>query len=333
MVSFLHDEKPHQTTFKRESGFFSGPAREDGHYRRKDRPFCVPIDHAEENLFPEIRDAAMAFFSAKGIRWHDGQNDKPSNHLCDSQACCVNFLFSFADRPEALAALLRPLFPELRRAVPFEKDTFVTFEWIGEQDYLRENRHEGSRRTRGAHFTSADAVVAFERDDGRKQVVLIEWKYTESYGVAPLKTSRRGTDRMAIYKPLFDRADCPIDKQRLPSFESLFYEPFYQLMRQQFLAKEMERARESEADIVSLLHVAPSGNKDFHRVTSPELKSLGDTATGVWKRLVKTPGRFLSVSTEELFGPLLAEPPAGMRGWADYLTERYRWVTGTAEPS
>jgi len=333
MAKFLHDEKPHQTKFKRESPFFSDPARQDGHNQRKDRPFCVPVDHGEENLMPGLRDAAMDFFSAKEIRWHDGQGRKPSNHLCDSQVCCVNFLFSFADRPEALAALLRPLFPELRRVVPIEDGKFVTFEWIGKQNYLGEKLRENSHRTRGSHFTSADAAVAFERADGQKQVVLIEWKYTEAYGGVPLKTSRRGTDRMAIYRPLFDRADCPIDKQRLPSFESLFYEPFYQLMRQQFLANEMERAREREADIVSLLHVAPSGNKDFHRVTSPELKSLGDTATGVWKRLVKTPGRFLTVSTEGLFAPLLAEPPAGMQGWADYLTRRYRWVTGTAEPS
>jgi len=50
---------------------------------------------------------------------------------------------------------------------------------------------------------------------------------------------------------------------------------------------------------------------------------LGDTATGVWKRLVKTPGRFLSVGTEGLFAPLLAKPPAGMERWAEYLSKRY----------
>lgn len=106
-------------------------------------------------------------------------------------------------------------------------------------------------------------------------------------------------------------------------------EPFYQLMRQQLLAHEMEKARELDAVVVSLLHVAPSHNKDFRKVTSQELESLGDTATGVWKRLVKTPGRFLSVGTEQLFGSLLASPPAEMKPWADYLTQRYPWVAGT----
>ena len=331
MSSFLHDEKRHQTTFKQKSPFFSDPARQDGDYKEKRRPFCVPTGHAEENLIPDARQAALAYFAAKGIRWHDGQDGKPSNHLCDSQVCCVNFLFAFAKRPEALAALLRPFFPELRRAVHIEDDQFVTFEWIGQRNYLNEKVRPGSRRTRGAHFTSADAAVAFEREDGQKQIVLIEWKYTECYPGVPLKTAASGTDRMAIYQPLFDRADCPIDKGLLPSFESLFYEPFYQLMRQQFLAREMEKARELDAAFVSLLHVAPFRNEDFRRVTSPQLTPLGDTATAVWTRLVNTPGRFLSVSTERLFGPLLAEPPAEMQGWAGYLTQRYPWATATAK--
>jgi hypothetical protein len=330
MGTFLDDEKPHQTKFKRESLFFSEPARQKGEYKGKLRPFCVPVGLAEENLSPEIRNAAMASFASKHIRWHDGQAGKPSNHMCDSQVCCVNFLFSFADRPEPLATLLRPLFPELKQAVLVEDGQFVTFEWIGDQNYLGENVRPGGHRSRGALSTSADAAVAFEREDGQKQVVLIEWKYTESYGAQPFKTAVSGTDRMAIYRPLFDRADCPIDSALLPSFESLFYEPFYQLMRQQFLAHEMEKARERGADIVSLLHVAPFHNHDFRRVTSPELQPLGDTAMGVWKKLVNTPGRFVSVSTEGLFGPMLAKPSDEMRPWAEYLTQRYRWLTGSA---
>jgi hypothetical protein len=51
-----------------------------------------------------------------------------------------------------------------------------------------------------------------------------------------------------------------------------FYEPFYQLMRQQLLAREMETARECGADVVSLLHIAPAQNACFQRVTSPNLK-------------------------------------------------------------
>ena len=59
--------------------------------------------------------AAPEWFRTHDIKWHDGQDGKPSNHMCDSQVCRVNFLFPFADRSEPLASLLRPLFPDLGR--------------------------------------------------------------------------------------------------------------------------------------------------------------------------------------------------------------------------
>ncbi|RPI07635.1 MAG: hypothetical protein EHM71_10125 [Zetaproteobacteria bacterium] len=148
------------------------------------------MDHAEENLFPEIRQAALAYFKAHGIQWHDGHDGKPSNHLCDSQVCCVNLLFPFAHRPDALAAVLRPLFPALRAMLPIEGGQYVTFEWIGKENYLKERTGAKGTRTRGANCTSADAAVVFERTDGTRQTLLIEWKHTESYGPVPLRLAK-----------------------------------------------------------------------------------------------------------------------------------------------
>src|SRR5690606_12946827 len=120
--------------------------------------------------------------------------------------------------------------------------------------------------------------------------------------------------------------DCPINKSRLPSFESLFYEPFYQLMRQQFLAHEMEKAHELGTDVVSVLHIEPAQNTDFQRITSPALECLCETVTGVWQQLVTEQDRFTSVSTEALFGNLVANPVSEMQAWADYIWARYPWV-------
>ncbi len=166
----------------------------------------------------------------------------------------------------------------------------------------------------------------FERIDGKRQIVLIEWKYTESYGGASLKIAKSGTDRTGIYRPLFRRDDCPINKELLPNFEALFYEPFYQLMRQQFLAHEMERAQELGADIVCILHIAPDHNADFSRVTSPYLAPLGVTVTDVWKKLVQPEDRFISISTEQLFGNRLIGQLPEMREWWEYISARYSWV-------
>jgi len=301
-------------------------ARNEGYYRTKYRPHCIPLAHAEQNLFPDIRESVLDHFTKHEIKWRDGQDGKCSNHLCDSMVCCVNFLFPFADQSVALAQLLRPFYPQLDHMLPVEDGKFVSFEWIGANNYLREKISRKGKRTRGANFTSADAIVMFERTDHKCQIVLIEWKYTESYGGTNLKFAKSGTDRAKIYRPLYDSQDCPIRKELLPSFDALFFEPFYQFMRQQFLAHEMEKAREMDAEIVSLLHIAPAHNLDFKKVTSPTLNHLGSSPTQIWAKLVKEQDRFKSVYTEDLFGRLSEEQLAELTSWLEYIHARYRWI-------
>ena len=244
MRKFLEEEKRRQTAFKAIAPYFSEAARAEGMYKGHRYPFCLPRDCAAENLFLEIRQPVLDYFARNEIKWHDGQEGKPSNHLCDSQVCCVNFLFPFADKPRALAALLRPIYPTLAVMLPIEDGQFVACEWIGQKNYLGEIKSPNQKRTRGANFTSADAAIMFEHADGRKQIVLIEWKYTEAYFSTLLETAASGRKRTAIYQRLFEKEDCPLAKEILPSYEALFYEPFYQFMRQQFLAHEMEKADE-----------------------------------------------------------------------------------------
>jgi len=323
MGKFLESEKQNQIWFKNRSDTITPEARVDGIYKGKPRPFCLPVELSEQNLFFPIRETATSFIRKKKIRWHDGHNNKPSNHLCDSQVFCVNFLFPFADKPEELAKLLHPVFPKIKRMLPVEDKSFVSFEWIGNQNYLGERVRSGKSRTRGTNCTSVDAIVRFESVDHKIQVVLIEWKYTESYASSFKRYSNGGTDRGSIYKHLFDPIDCPINKEILPGYDALFYEPFYQLMRQQLLAHEMEKAHELGADIVSVLHIAPFKNQDFTRITSPSLTGLGESATEVWEKLVKPEERFRSVHTEYLFREFFSEK---MDSWKMYLQARYDWL-------
>jgi hypothetical protein len=202
----------------------------------------------------------------------------------------------------------------------------VSFEWIGLDNYLGEKIRRNSSRTRGANFTSADAAVMFLRQDGKRQIVLIEWKYTESYNRTWLGISERGTDRRDIYRHLYDSTSCPLDKTKVSDYSDLFYEPFYQLLRQQMLAHEMEMAQELGCDLVTVLHVAPSDNRDFHRVTSPGLEPRGDSSIEVWKGLVRQPDRFVSVSTERLFGDFPVDSHPELAAWWQYISDRYPWL-------
>lgn len=170
--------------------------------------------------------------------------------------------------------------------------------------------------------------MRFELANGQKQIVLIEWKYTESYGSSFLKFARRtGTDRTAIYRHVYDEPDFPLDKSLLPHFDTLFYEPFYQLFRQQALAYKMQQAHELDADIVSVLHLEPACNEDFHRITSSALVELAASAIDVWKRLVQG-DRFKATSLESLFGQFPIERFPELQRWKTYMEQRYAFLLG-----
>lgn len=327
MGKFLESEKKRQAEFKKNVSYFSPRAHEDGVYKGSQRPYCLPRSQSVENLIPEIREPILGYFTRHDIKWHDAIERRPSNHMCDSQVCGVNFLFTFANKPDALAVLLHPIFPDLRIMLPIEDDLYIACEWVGAENYLGEVMRGDRTRTRGANFTSADMAVRFERADGQIEIVLIEWKYTESYYPSPLHIARSGRSRTEIYRHLYDKVDCPMDPLVVGDFGNLFYEPFYQLMRQQFLAKEMERAHEMGADIVGILHIAPHHNLDFRRVTSAALVQGEDTPVDLWKKIVRNPEAFTSVYTEELFGrfPVMNHPE--LADWWQYIQARYAWVT------
>jgi hypothetical protein len=240
------------------------------------------------------------------------------------------FLFPFYNQPEVLARLLKPIFPTLIRMLPIEDGSYVSFEWIGQDDYLNE-KGGNKTRSRGANCTSADAAVMFQHENGQIQMVLIEWKYTESYSRTNLEIAASGKSRAKIYCELFHAEDSPIDHGKVPKYEFLFYEPFYQFMRQQLLAHAMEKSHEKGADLVSLLHLSPAHNLGFKRVTSPGLIEIGDTATAVWGKFLKAPEKFCAAFLEDLFGQFDPGENKELRSWYDYISARYRWICENQE--
>src|SRR5689334_10811111 len=140
MGKFLESEKSKQTQFKVGSPYFSDMARSEGIYKGMPRSFCLPIEFAEQNLAPEIRESALSHFTEHSIQWHNGKNGKPSNHLCSSQVCCVNFLFPFANKPNELAQIFRLVYPEIGKMLPVESAKYVSFEWIGQENYLGDRK-------------------------------------------------------------------------------------------------------------------------------------------------------------------------------------------------
>jgi hypothetical protein len=240
------------------------PAQYSGRHR-SDRPsmLCLPVEYAGLNLLPDARDV-LPWFADGDIRWHDGVNDGPSNHLLDSQVQCVNARVPMAVSPEPLANAFADVLP-METVLPMPSGRYLEFEWIGDEDYLGEARE--AARIRGAMVTSADAAFRYRTSDGDVELALVEWKYTEDYRGHELHPAR-GEPRPDRYRPLWDDGDCPVVHDLVP-YEDLFVEPFYQLFRQQLLAWRMTVAHEADASRVRVLHVAPSANDGYRMTQSP----------------------------------------------------------------
>jgi len=313
---------------------FSREAQGEGNYRGRPRSFCLADDYSKENLYVAIRKPAIEYFKARNITWHDGLEKRrvPSNHLCCSQSCCVNFLYPMTASPKLLANVFQHFYPELAEPLLINEDLrlpngsfpYMAFEWIGVSDYLGETKRKGPARTRGANFTSADFTFRFRRKDGKIQIVLGEWKYTEDY-----RRLDKGIEaRKQNYRLAFNRHGGVFKRRGEELYNALFFDPFYQLMRLQLLAQEMELSREMDADAVSVLHICPEANKEFReRITSPKLEQMfpNKGVLEIWKELVPE-GKFMSISVEDLLNTI-ERVTVDDQGWVDYLRTRYGWDT------
>lgn len=275
----------------------------------------------QSNLSPSIRESAESSFAAEPvIQWH-----QHANHGLSSQVCCVNFLLPFASKPELLRRWVQHVIGEpVAEMLPIElredQPWFVTFEWIGDSDYLNESR-DGAPRKRGANATAADAAVRFRDGAGQIQLLLIEWKYTERYG-QPLNPGADGAaneTRRGRYRQIFKAPNGPIRADADVTLDDFFYEPFYQMVRQQMLAFQTER-HDTQIDRARVLHLSPSGNRPLHNVTSPALRRFGDDAFEVFRSLLTDPQDFRSMSIEDAFAPLSGWPEAD---WYPWLQGRY----------
>lgn len=149
-----------------------------------------------------------------------------------------------------------------------------------------------------------------------------EWKYTEFYG-----RTDKGINEIRInnYKEAFFRPLGIFLSKTEGLYRSLFFEPFYQLMRLQLLAQEMECHHEMGADIVTVLHVSPTANGEFREgVTSEYLRNQypGQSVMNIWKKLVE-PGRFMSISVEDMLNLIDHSRSVANDEWVTYLKDRY----------
>jgi len=300
-MSFLESERKRLVEIRGE--VFGDPG--GGLYRNKERAFV--LRDSLLNLWEGIRQDTPEYFARNQIVWWGDRDNQPTGHLLSSQIACLNHLFSLRHSEAASSAILRNIHPGIESTVIVD-DGFVEFEAVGSQNYLGERSH-----TRGANATSIDAIMVGKKANGKNILVMIEWKYTEAYR----PDNKYIPARARIYDLLLADPDCPIKVER---FEDVYYEPFYQLMRQTLLGWKMVQNHEYGCDEYVHLHVIPANNEDLkNRVTSPGL--TGETMSGAWKNVLREPDRYRVVSPDEFLAPLADFDETKMLHV--YLSKRY----------
>lgn len=305
MNDFIAAERSRASAWKNGTSTLPVEARASAPYVGKDGPgssaydFCLPAQYAELSLLPGIREPMLVLFAELEIPWHAGIEGGPGNHLLSSQVQCVNALGQMVTDPDRIVRAFGPILGTVE-VYEIEPGRWLTFEYIGKDDLL--NEAVGGKRVRGAHCTSLDAAFVHRTHEGLTELILVEWKYTEHYGPRTASPAKDAV-RLTRYGQLLAATDSPIVSELLP-FDELLQEPLYQLVRQQLLAHELEKAGAHGADRVRVVHVLPAGNTGYHASLHGALSPLlGTTVKEVWQRLLRQPDRFVAMDSAVFLDP------------------------------
>ena len=285
----------------------------DGVFKRSPREFV--LSEPALNLWSGIREDAIGYFEGNQISWWDAGNE-PTGHLLSSQIACVNHLYFIRQREDCATAILKQISPDIESALSLSSG-FVEFEMVGQEKLGGEKLLK-----RGVNCTSIDAMMLGVTKAGESILFLIEWKYTESYNSEPKWKGDSGQVRLDAYDQLLAAEDCPIV---IEDKKALFYEPFYQLMRQTLLGWEMVKRKEYKATNWLHVHVIPKDNLELkNKVPSPGLS--GETMEDAWRNVLKEPDKYVVFDPVDLLQLIQIIPDT--RSILAYLKKRY----GCEEP-
>lgn len=326
------EQKRYASLIKSDRGqrLFPNGYKQNGIFHDKVVSHRIDSRYSNENLEPSIREQAILYLSDISPKNPHAKSNKKyvvTNNLCNSNVAYINFWFAFNNAPDKLKTLLVSLGYDVakmldlrndRSHIKFKKPIYVGFEYGGNRDYLRPHSVElnGSKQS---HSTVSDFYFRFKRTDGKIQIVIGEWKYTEDQRYSARKLKPTLTNKIVEFTPLFKNLNLPTN---LDQFE-LAFDPFRQIARLQLLAHEMEKAKEHGADEVSLLLITPRANKGFNFDIIPQgLGAIGKSVFEIWEK-VAPKDRFKGVYLEDIFKSLSEDGSYPDQNWLGYQRERY----------
>ena len=332
MPSFQKIAETRQADFRMNSCTISDEGRSPIDEVGLKRDWLLAHGYEHENLYRGLRgeDGALKFFRERRMDWWrdkangDKTNGKaPTRQMKSSQIACVNFLLPLRSIPGALKAIARTIDHDVVEIIPIEDETRISsveLEWIGLDHSL-----EGTK-TRGSLSTSADALILTSTNLGTLRAYLIEWKYTEKYGPSDyFGEGDKGLKRRTIYEPLYYDSSSSFDPN-IP-MDTLFWDPFFQIMRFRLLADRMVKDNELGVCEAKVIVIVPKSNTAYReKITSRPLKDKFPTLRTV-EQVVKTTLKreedFKAFSYSTIVDAVESECGAAAADWAKYIRERY----------
>jgi hypothetical protein len=289
----------------------------------------LPINQWKQNLWEGIQESAVEHFRKNRIEWHDQKDN-----LLSSQIACVNLFFPLRDYKYLLAGFLKKLYPTLLNV------TDIDFEYIGpsHKNYFNESGGRGYSRT------SSDVSIEWMNDNNEHNILLIEFKFTESSfggcGKGDNKHQERCLQaekivsspelcyRTEVKRPYWDMIlamDSPINKNVLSKRGTCpFKNDFYQLMRNQLFTKCLTDDKD-----------AGFASAEFaicYDARNTKLLNLRETFDGeinplkAWKLFLKDSNSFKHFTIQQLLDHIdnSSKMPLELRQWRNFLKEKYQ---------
>lgn len=305
-MGFKESEYKRVEDLIKNSNVFHGD-KGNGIYRKKNYPFI--LENNLNNLYEPIRNDVLDYFKQNNIALWGG---KLTNHPLSSQVACLNHLFPIRNDKDAVLSIVQQVIPEIVDVLPITTDkhlpAYIQFESVSDVDHLNE-----VNTTRGANCTSLDALILGKHKDGWNILFPIEWKYVEAYGNEYLGSN---DTRRSRYDNLINQS-----KQLIPTEKNtVYYEPFYQLMRQTLWAEQMVLNKNDEtikADDYIHLHIIPKYNNELlHKNYSKNNLGMEET----WKSCLENNNKYLIIDPCKLLSNLDNVKYSNL---LKYLKERY----------
>lgn len=308
-------------------------AHGDGIYNKN--PYKYILENGKEwnNLYSCIRDKVKAYFTNNKITFWGGKTITPNT--LSSQVSCLNHLFLIRDDKETVKSVIQVLVGDKIKIKTMEKvisekerydSQYIAFEMISEVDRLNEDK----RLTRGKTCTSIDAFAIAKTIDGKRIIIVMEWKLVEddSGNKAPDSSTSNndkaiisGNKRVQKYGRLINGCNAINDTYKNIDYHnsSLFHLPFYELMRQTLWANINKV--DFKADDYLHINVIPQNNP-------MRLKNFKCVSSGIvdgWRKHLSDYGnlRYIDADPYLVVKALKDIPLTQYSDLIDYLERRY----------